>query len=520
VHLHVFLDLLVAGGNEGGGGGGGDPSNGQRWKKGGGRGAASAANDDGGPDRPSRLDKKANRLSALYEPWIWNSSNELSATTCDPNRTDEGGPRLNDATTLLSPCRRRPWLDDGNDGNDGNSLPKPPQVKILLTSYGWNHPNRSVGLRHGRSTRQQELLQAIVDHPLFDPHGWDEILASGGPSALVPNNHSAIRYYVFLDVETCFEANYPRYLGGDLVNADTRHNRTAPSRRKDPCVWLFSCPALQQALSTALFQASSRHSMATVVYFECRGYGQPSWYRRRRNRTSSSTMDLGGIAFDDSRVAMVALSSSSTQLDPHLDQGLAPPAVSRIVLTDNQTAAIHTCQAEAQRSLFFVFVGQVRDHSPRHDLVGLNSLTERIVSMDPTTFRTHYPQGNANYLLTHAVFAAAPRGHNLFSYRFSEVLSAGSIPVIHSDNWVLPFRKELVDWSECAVVINEADVNRTMDILRQISKERRCNMRQRCYEIYQRYMKTPSGTIDGILQGLELVAATTKRSSIDDPAKK
>jgi Exostosin family len=509
LHLHSFLDLLVG-------------ESGHKLNKEGRVVVVDAAdaNDDtrgrsNHPDRSSRPYGTANR-SDFYEPWIWNSSNDVTATaegSCDPHRTENAAAlQLNDETTLLSPCRHRPWIYSGNDDNAPSS--KPPQVKILLTSYGWNHPNRTYGLRWGRSQRQQELLQAVVDHPLFDPKGWDEIRAN--KSAIRDDLRRGVRrYYVFLDVETCYEANYPTYLGGDIVNADRRHHRTAPLRFQDPCVYLPSCPALKEALRTNLFTDSQGSSMATLVYVECRGYGQPTWYRRRRNRTASN--DYGGLSFDDSRIAMVALSSSSDQLDPTVDQGLAPPTVAQIALTEDQIQAIGNCEAETQRRMFLVFVGQDRDNSPRHDIFGLHNGSAGILSMETAAFQQRYPNGDGNYLLAHAVFAATPRGHNLFSYRFSEVLSAGSIPVVHSDHWVLPFRKELVDWTDCAVVIPESDVNRTIDILRRISEEKRCQMRQRCYEIYQRYMATAAGTIDGILQGLELVAEA-KQTSVDGSA--
>jgi hypothetical protein len=60
-------------------------------------------------------------------------------------------------------------------------------------------------------------------------------------------------------------------------------------------------------------------------------------------------------------------------------------------------------------------------------------------------------------------------------------------------------------------LITEERVNQTIDILRSISKEEQCQRRQRCYEIYTKYMATAKGTIDGVLQGLELVAAAQQQ---------
>jgi hypothetical protein len=119
-------------------------------------------------------------------------------------------------------------------------------------------------------------------------------------------------------------------------------------------------------------------------------------------------------------------------------------------------------------------------------------------------------------LLAGSKFAACPRGDNRFSYRFTEILSAGAIPVVHSDGWVLPFREELVDWKECALHIPEKNINVTVEIISQIDDKKRCQMRKRCYEVYQKYMRTTEGTITGIVEGLELASFRQVLTS-DDP---
>jgi hypothetical protein len=63
-----------------------------------------------------------------------------------------------------------------------------------------------------------------------------------------------------------------------------------------------------------------------------------------------------------------------------------------------------------------------------------------------------------------------------------------------------------VDWKGCAVHIPEKHVNRTLEILSQIDDKKRCQMRKRCYEIYQKYMRTADGTIAGIVEGMELAS--------------
>lgn len=106
-------------------------------------------------------------------------------------------------------------------------------------------------------------------------------------------------------------------------------------------------------------------------------------------------------------------------------------------------------------------------------------------------------------LLAQSKFSAAVRGDNLFSFRFTELLSAGAIPVIYADGWVLPFSRDLIGWEEYMVVIEEKKANETLRVLESISSEQRCRMRKRGLEVYNQYMRTRAGTLQGILDGLE-----------------
>jgi hypothetical protein len=142
-------------------------------------------------------------------------------------------------------------------------------------------------------------------------------------------------------------------------------------------------------------------------------------------------------------------------------------------------------------------------------------------------------------------YSATPRGHSKFSYRFSEVMSGGSIPVILADDWLLPFRPEAVDWEKCkfkiafvwytfekacfvflilfvfvvllhigAVIIPERQANQTLGILQGISKEEECKKRQACWDIYQKYMADDTKVIAGLIDGWESIFSTGKTSPL------
>ena len=106
-------------------------------------------------------------------------------------------------------------------------------------------------------------------------------------------------------------------------------------------------------------------------------------------------------------------------------------------------------------------------------------------------------------LLMDSVFAASPRGDNLYSVRLAEILSAAAVPVIYADGWVLPYTKDVVDWSDLAVILPQKNVNQTLDVLRSISDEERCKMQQRILTFYQQYVANSTGRLCGVLKVLD-----------------
>jgi hypothetical protein len=96
---------------------------------------------------------------------------------------------------------------------------------------------------------------------------------------------------------------------------------------------------------------------------------------------------------------------------------------------------------------------------------------------------------------------------------------------VYADNWLLPFGKDLINWTEAAVIIPEAETLDTVNILSKISVEQRCRMRQKVYEMYRKYMETGRRVIRGIIENFELSHAvdvnrstSMEVSKVQDPA--
>jgi hypothetical protein len=214
-------------------------------------------------------------------------------------------------------------------------------------------------------------------------------------------------------------------------------------------------------------------------------------------------------------------------------------ACRKFYLTESDETNINTCN-ESSRPILISFTGMLRS-TTRNDLHKLGKIEDDVVvggwnELNSRMNRTDV--GEVFYeLAKQSSFAAASRGKsetrirlrltqmaicsrlvisegdNLFSYRFSEVMACGAIPVVYADDWLLPFGEALINWSEAAVVIRENETMRTKVILSQISLKQRCRMRRRALDIYRTYIETGRGTIRGIIENFELVAKAKKTAT-------
>jgi hypothetical protein len=374
---------------------------------------------------------------------------------------------LNDRTIPYNPKVNRLWLQ-----NETNL----PSVMIMITSYGWNQANKWKGRKWQRSKRQREFLVALIHHPWFHPTAWIDIKEG----RLQVSNTT--RYYVFLDMETCSDRNWP-YYGQPRANGDQYGRRG-----------LSNGVSHEDELNDILASPVMSTKGSRVIVFDCNGYVQQkerqSW-RRDRNQ--------------DERLLLVSTSATSSQHLP-VDFGLPPPGCQQCELSHQQRKQVDTCNAEG-RPYLFTFSGNFRSQV-RQELLHLhNGRDVWIATANETAVLlndTSDPVKSFKSLASSSKFAAVPRGDNLFSYRFTEMMSCGAIPVVYADGWIFPFRKEIADPSGYAVIIAEEEANATLAILAGIPDDRKCRMRQRALEVYETYMKTGEGTIRGIIESLEI----------------
>ena len=97
-----------------------------------------------------------------------------------------------------------------------------------------------------------------------------------------------------------------------------------------------------------------------------------------------------------------------------------------------------------------------------------------------------------------ASFVLVPRGDMPYAYRLLEALAFGAIPVVLSDEYVLPF-SEVVEWEAFSVHWPYSRVSSLVPYLRTLSDERVCAMRRQARRAWEAHFQSPEAHVDTLL---------------------
>ncbi|XP_021701317.1 exostosin-2 [Aedes aegypti] len=106
--------------------------------------------------------------------------------------------------------------------------------------------------------------------------------------------------------------------------------------------------------------------------------------------------------------------------------------------------------------------------------------------------RCNFPQGNEyEYpgVLENGQFCLIARGVRLSQPTLMDALAAGCIPVIMSDNLILPF-SDILDWDLISIRIYENNLHSVITTLKAVSKERIQELRAQGAYVYDRYFSS------------------------------
>jgi hypothetical protein len=101
------------------------------------------------------------------------------------------------------------------------------------------------------------------------------------------------------------------------------------------------------------------------------------------------------------------------------------------------------------------------------------------------------------HLLRDSHFGLAPAGDGWHSYRLMEIMAMGTVPVILSDEWSLPF-EDILNWSEFSIRVQLSDIGDLPSVLDRYTREDACKMSSRVFEVYHQYFANASQIMKGI----------------------
>ncbi|KAL1227605.1 Exostosin-1b [Trichinella spiralis] len=113
-----------------------------------------------------------------------------------------------------------------------------------------------------------------------------------------------------------------------------------------------------------------------------------------------------------------------------------------------------------------------------------------------------YDNWNYEELMANSKFCLVPRGRRLGSFRFLEALEKGCIPVILSNDWVLPF-SEVIDWDQAVVRGDERTLFQLPSLLRAYPESVILRMRQQARHLYRLYFASVEKIVYTTLQIVE-----------------
>merc|ERR1712129_90038 len=98
-----------------------------------------------------------------------------------------------------------------------------------------------------------------------------------------------------------------------------------------------------------------------------------------------------------------------------------------------------------------------------------------------------------------STFGFAPRGDAHFSYRITELLAAGTIPIVIDDDFMPPYGTDnITAW---AVLLPEANIEHAESILTNISAREICEKKQEGANIYAK-ARSVEAMLEAMLVGL------------------
>ena len=126
------------------------------------------------------------------------------------------------------------------------------------------------------------------------------------------------------------------------------------------------------------------------------------------------------------------------------------------------------------RDIFAFFKGTIHNRGGKSYSRGLRIVLEKLFKDEKDiVFKEQTPDCNRQCykrMMRRSQFCLCPRGWSPWTLRAYQAMMVGCIPVVMADEIEFPYENSL-DWTKLSVKIAEADVNKTLEILRGIPQE-------------------------------------------------
>jgi hypothetical protein len=169
-----------------------------------------------------------------------------------------------------------------------------------------------------------------------------------------------------------------------------------------------------------------------------------------------------------------------------------------------------------KRDLRVSFSGHLDPDGLRQSIFDLSGLpgTDKWHIFQTSGYGVQDTQMDYHEMLQRSTFAFAPRGDEHYTFRLTEILAAGAVPVIIDDDILPPYNVPLSDW---ALRVPESNVPSVVEMINSAKKEDICRMQKNGMKLW-RAAKDVDGLVDSLVSALwdTRLQETERLFSIDD----
>lgn len=169
---------------------------------------------------------------------------------------------------------------------------------------------------------------------------------------------------------------------------------------------------------------------------------------------------LDSALYSDPLYSWAKLNLLDKHWRPHRDISMPPPATERLM-------RYKFGMRDTEKKYWVTFKGNLGRHPIRAELAKLHNVTAGIIILDSSKEDSDYYYDD---LMSSSKFTLVVRGDAEYSYRFTEAVCSGAVPVLVADGWVPPFNT-IVPLHTYGIQIQEKDwqnlVPRLLDVSNQ-----------------------------------------------------